>query len=180
MDLSLLWQWTSTYQNLTGWPSQKCELQSFVFQKVPIWQRLLANQLGGFEYNFRCLKRFFRKVPQKLRSAFFLKLSFLKIRLLVTWLKCLIEGLRAFAESRLKVYCAIKWGVSLSKVIGNDLAIENVVLNLKQVAYFFLSLCTISYYINTISIYLVFVSGYYVIFLTFLEIENGMVCFLFL
>ena len=70
MDLNLLWRWTSTYQNLKGWPSQKCELQSFVFQKVPIWQRLLANQLGQFEYNFRYLKWFFRKLPQKLRSAF--------------------------------------------------------------------------------------------------------------
>ena len=29
--------------------SQKC-LKSFVFQKVPIWQRLLANQLRGFEF----------------------------------------------------------------------------------------------------------------------------------
>ena len=55
---------------------------------MPIWQRLLANQLGRFEYNFRCLKRFFRKVPRKLQSAFFRKLFFLKIRLLVTWLKC--------------------------------------------------------------------------------------------
>ena len=54
-----------------------------------IWQRLLANQLGRFEQNFRCLKWFFRKVPRKLQSAFFLKLRFLKIRLLVTWLKCL-------------------------------------------------------------------------------------------
>ena len=49
-----------------------------------------ANQHGGFEYNFRCLKRFFRKVRRKLRSAFFLKLRFLKIRFLVTWLKCLL------------------------------------------------------------------------------------------
>ena len=88
VDLSLFWRWTSTYQNLKGWLSHNCELQSFVFQKVPIWQRLLANQLGEFEYNFRCLKRFFRKVPRKLRSAFFLKLRFLKIRLLITWLKC--------------------------------------------------------------------------------------------
>ena len=54
-----------------------------------MWQQPLANQLGGFEYNFRCLKRFFRKVRRKLRSAFSLKLRFLKIRLLVTWLKCL-------------------------------------------------------------------------------------------
>ena len=54
--------------------SQKCELQCFVFQKVPIWQQLLANQVGGFEYKFRCLNWFFRKV-------FFLKLRFLKIRL---------------------------------------------------------------------------------------------------
>ena len=79
------------YQNLKGWLSQKFELQSFVFQKVPIWQQLLTNQLEGFEYNSRCLKRFSRKVQRKLRSAFFLKLTFLKIRLLVTWLKCLIE-----------------------------------------------------------------------------------------
>ena len=89
MDLSVLWWWTSTYQNLKGWPSQKCELQSFVFQKVPIWQQLLYNQLEGFEYNFRYLKWFFRKLPRKLRSAFFLKLRFLKIGILVTWLKCL-------------------------------------------------------------------------------------------
>ena len=85
MDLSLPWRWTSTYQNLKGWSSQKCELQSFVFQKVPIWQRL-----GGFEFNFRCLKWFLRKSLRKLRSEFFLKLRFLKIRLLLTWLKCLI------------------------------------------------------------------------------------------
>ena len=61
--------------------SQKCELQCFVFQKVPIWQQLLANQVGGFEYKFRCLNWFFRKVRRKLRPAFFLKLRFLKIRL---------------------------------------------------------------------------------------------------
>ena len=42
-------------------------------------------------YNFRRLKRFFRKVRRNLWSAFFFKLRFLKIRLLVTWLKCLIE-----------------------------------------------------------------------------------------
>ena len=91
-NLSLLWPRHSTYQNLKGWLSQKCELQSFVFQKVSIWQQPLANQLGGFEYNFRCLKRFFRKVQRKLRSAFSLKLRFLKIRLLVTWLKCLSKA----------------------------------------------------------------------------------------
>ena len=56
-------------KNLKCWLSQKCELQSSVFQKVSIWKRLLANQLGKFEYTFRCLKRFFRKVPRKLRSA---------------------------------------------------------------------------------------------------------------
>ena len=55
----------------------------FCLQKMSIWQRLLANQLGGFEYNFRFLKWFFRKLPGKLRLAFFLKLRFLKIRLLV-------------------------------------------------------------------------------------------------
>ena len=78
------------YQNLKGRPSQKYEPHSFVFQKVPIWQRHLANQLGGFESNFRCLKQFFRKVRRKLQSAFFLKLRFFKIRLLVTWLKYLL------------------------------------------------------------------------------------------
>ena len=59
---------------------------------MPIWQQSRANQLGGSEYNFRCLKRFFRKVQRNLRSAFFLKLRFLKIRLLVTWLKCLLRA----------------------------------------------------------------------------------------
>ena len=43
--------------------------------------------LGDMCYNFRCRKR---KVLRKFRSAFFLKLRFLKIRLLVTWLKCLV------------------------------------------------------------------------------------------
>ena len=32
----------------------------------------------AFEYNFRCLKWFFRKLPQNLWSAFFLKFRFLK------------------------------------------------------------------------------------------------------
>ena len=45
---------------------------------------------GDLSYNFRCLKRFFRKVLQKLGSIFFLKLRFLKIQLLVMWLKCLV------------------------------------------------------------------------------------------
>ena len=52
-----------------SWPFQKCELKLFVFQKALIWQRLLANQLGRFEYNFSCLKWFFSKLPRKLRSA---------------------------------------------------------------------------------------------------------------
>ena len=91
VDSSLLWRWNSTYQNLKDWLSQKYKLQSFVFQMVPISQRLLASQLGGFECNFRCLKWFFRKLPWKLRLALFLKLRFLKIRLLVTWLKCLLQ-----------------------------------------------------------------------------------------
>ena len=81
MDLSLLWRWTPTQQNLKGWPSQKCELQPFVFQKVPIWQRLLVNQLVGFEYNFRCLEWLPSKLSWKLRSAFLHKLRFLKIQL---------------------------------------------------------------------------------------------------
>ena len=110
VDLSLLWRWTSTYQAPKGWVSQKCELQSFVFQKVPIWQWLQANQLGRFEYNFRCLKWFFRKLSRKLRSAFFLKLRPLKIRLLVTWLKCLINGVGGLAGGGRNVhsmYCIL-------------------------------------------------------------------------
>ena len=69
-----------------------CPLKSvnFVFQKVPIWQQFLANPLRGFEYNFRCMKYFYSKLPLKLRSGFLLKLSFSKIRLLVTWLNCLV------------------------------------------------------------------------------------------
>ena len=71
----------------------KMPLQSFVFQKVLISQRPLANQLGGFQYNFRCLKRFFRKMRRKLRLTFVFKLRFVKIRLLITWLKCLVRPL---------------------------------------------------------------------------------------
>ena len=48
---------------------------------MPIWQRLLANQLEGFEYNFRCLKWFSNKSPRKLRLAFLLNLRNFKIRL---------------------------------------------------------------------------------------------------
>ena len=72
-------------------PYQKPELQPFVFQKVPILQRCLANKIGRFEHSFRCLKWFSRKLPRKLRWAFLLKLRLLKIQLLVTWLKCLIK-----------------------------------------------------------------------------------------
>ena len=89
MDLSLLSLRTFTQQNLKCWPCQKSKLQPFVFRKVPIWQRLLANQLRWFEYNFRCLKWLASKLPQKLWSAFLLKQRFLRIRLLVTWLNCL-------------------------------------------------------------------------------------------
>ena len=52
------------------------KMWTFVFQKVPIWQRFLANQLGVFEYSFSCLKWFFGKLPPKSRSSFFLKLWF--------------------------------------------------------------------------------------------------------
>ena len=78
------------YQKLKGLPLQKWEVQSFAFQKGPVWQRFLANQLGGLEYNIRCLKWFSRKLPLKLRTNFFLQLRSLKIQLLFTWLKCLI------------------------------------------------------------------------------------------
>ena len=73
MDLNVLWWGTSTYQNLKGWLSQKGKLKSFVFQKVRIWQPFLDNQLGGCEYNFRCLKWFFIQLPRMLRSAFLSK-----------------------------------------------------------------------------------------------------------
>ena len=54
-------------QNMKGWVSQKCELQSFVFQKVLIWQRFLANQ-----YNFRCLKWFSGNCRESSDRHFFL------------------------------------------------------------------------------------------------------------
>ena len=43
------------------WLYHRCELQPSVFQKLPIWQWLLANQLGEFEYNFKWLECFFAK-----------------------------------------------------------------------------------------------------------------------
>ena len=67
MDLSLLWRWARTKQNLKDWLTQEWKLQSFVFQKVPIQQLLLANQLGEFEYNFRCRKWFFGRLPRKIK-----------------------------------------------------------------------------------------------------------------
>ena len=42
-----------------------------------------ANQLEEFEYNFRCLKWFSSNLPLKLRLAFLLILTFVKIQLLV-------------------------------------------------------------------------------------------------
>ena len=50
----------------------ECAFKPFVFQKVPIWQWLLVNQIGRFEYNFRCLKRFSRKLPENCDWLFFL------------------------------------------------------------------------------------------------------------
>ena len=46
--------------------------------------------IGEIEYNFRYLKWFSSKMPQKLRSTFLFKLRFLKMRLLFMWLKCLL------------------------------------------------------------------------------------------
>ena len=89
--------------------SHKAKLERLALSKMPtlafcvskalIWQRILANQLGEFEYNFRCLKWFFNKLPQKLRSAFLLKLRILKIRLLVTRLKYLLLGSKLYLSS---------------------------------------------------------------------------------
>ena len=110
------------YQNLKCWPPKKCELQSFVFQKVPIWQRLLANQLGGIEYNFSCLKRLFRKVRRKLRSAFSLKSRFLKIRLLVTLLKCLIYFMLTFCWH----FCVCFWQAQAFLLHLDDLVVEEI------------------------------------------------------
>ena len=77
----------NSQQNLKSQSCQKCKLQPFAFQKVPIREWLLPYQLGGFEYYFRFLKWFCSKFPRKLRRSFLHKLRFLKIRLLVTWLK---------------------------------------------------------------------------------------------
>ena len=62
----------------------KMSTSIFCLSKGAHMTTLLANQLGQFEYSFRCLKRFFRKMARKLRSPFFHKLRFLKTRLLVT------------------------------------------------------------------------------------------------
>ena len=85
-----LFYMNSTQKNLNCWPFQKCELHFFVFQKVPIWQGLLAYQLWAFECNLRCLRWFTSQFPERLRSAFPLKFRLLKIRLLFAWLKCLL------------------------------------------------------------------------------------------
>ena len=93
MDLNFILWWTSMLQDMKVWISQKCDLQSFVFQQVPIWQGLLAIQLGGFEYSFRCLKWFTGNCRESCDRIFFLKLRSLKVWLLVTWLKfLLLEG----------------------------------------------------------------------------------------
>ena len=90
VDISLCSWRTRTQQILKCWSFQKCEHQPFVFRKVPIWQRLRANQLGGFEYNFRCLELFSSNLTRNLRSSFLLKLPILKVRLLLTSLRCLL------------------------------------------------------------------------------------------
>ena len=74
VDLSFLWWWTSTYQNPKGWLSQKCELQSFCLSKGAH----MATTSGQSAWRI-------------LRSTFFLKLRFLKVRPLVTCLKCLLN-----------------------------------------------------------------------------------------
>ena len=43
------------------------------------------------EFNFRCLKWFFRKLPWKVRPAFLIKLRFLKLWLSVTRRKYLVQ-----------------------------------------------------------------------------------------
>ena len=45
--------------------SQKCDLQTFIFQKVTISQQFLINKLGRFEYIFRCLKCFFQPIAME-------------------------------------------------------------------------------------------------------------------
>ena len=67
--------WTSTY----------CLLKD-----ANLLKRLLANQLGGFEYNFKCLKSFTSRLPRRFWSTFLLVLRLLKISLSVRWLKCLL------------------------------------------------------------------------------------------
>ena len=87
MDSSLPWWWLPKWQNLKDQPCKKYELQTFVFQKVLIRQRL-----GAFEYGLRCMKWFSRKLLQKLLLAFLFKLRYLKIWLLVTWLRFLLQN----------------------------------------------------------------------------------------
>ena len=102
VNLSLLWRWTSTYKNLKGWLSQKCvNFSLFSFKKCLYHNDFWSIGLGDLNIILRCMKRFFRKVPRKLQWVFFLKLRFLKIRLLVTWLECLWDYRRD--ENPLKV-----------------------------------------------------------------------------
>ena len=54
------------------WTSIICLLKGAHMTMTP------GQSAWGFEYNFRCLKQFFRKVPKKLRSAFFLNWDFWK------------------------------------------------------------------------------------------------------
>ena len=48
----------------------------FCLSKGTQCQQVLANPLEGFEYYFRCLKWFFKKLPRKLQSAFFENTAF--------------------------------------------------------------------------------------------------------
>ena len=121
---------------------QKCKLQSFVVQKVPIWQRLLTNQLEGFEYNFKCLKWFFRNLPRKLRSACFLKSTLLKIRLLVTWLKCLRKRWW-YGCGNPRLQCPIVEPKGKKIDSGRSRSLENAFL---RVRFAFIHLCKYSWY----------------------------------
>ena len=117
---------------------QKYELQPFVFQKTPVRQRLLTNNPGVFEHSLRFLKWFWSKLPRKLWSAFLLKLRFLKIPLLLTWLKCLL------LDHEQDVHA-----LTVFQILTNLSIIASQTSTCTRISGMILFTCTISYWIFT-------------------------------
>ena len=71
---------------------QKCEVQPFVFPRVPIWQRLLTISFGDLNINLGAWNGFSANCRESCDRLFFLNYNFLKYGFWsVTWLRCLME-----------------------------------------------------------------------------------------